>query len=720
MPNKCGVVNCKGNYNAENKCTVYRLPSAASVRDTWINCIPKRDNFSIDPRKFFICERHWPSSVKVVALPGGKTRPIEPPSVFDVPPSCLPSKQPKPRVTNKEDAQLHHFMKKDIIVDFLKFTPEKQLEKSHNVLFNRSPEKLVCVFMSSKYERVIMICTVFAKSTLTAPLTVSFDKNNLKVPVSHILLPNNGLRNYSAFFEAVRYALSWEPDLEKRLNLIKEHFSESIDICTDSRLLPRLQFLSRQTELLITKSFTTSDYCFAIEHYPKCDYASLRQVLVLPSKRKMQAITSTVDIDAILRKTFSMVNDLRKHVILLIDEVKIRPRLIFGGGCLNGAAENDPENKATSMLCIMMKCLSRGPSVMISVTPVHRMSARFQFECVKRAAIMIENAGGTVIGSITDNHKVNQHYCKLFKLKSDHCAEHPLDGSRNWFLLYDTVHLLKCVRNNWLTEKSQKLSFDGSIIGDFAHVIAVYKAESSSILKCSSLTRSAVFPSHLELQNVKLVLRVFNEKVISALKLNGYFDTAAFIQQVLDWWDLVNVSSKGQDSRFKNPQRSVQREGSETLSIHLQRFSASKSGHGKDRIQCLTHDTKRALVQTTRGHISICEYLLQAGFKYILLRELQSDRIEGEFSIYRQNTGGNAFMTTTDVMTSYRKRLIRFGASFLHSIEHYEDKVHECVGSMSSDDGLLIEMSLAKIELTEMELSACAYVWMVGNEMRHL
>ena len=143
-----------------------------------------------------------------------------------------------------------------------------------------------------------MICTVFAKSTLTAPLTAFFDKNIFKVPVSHILLPNNGLRNYSAFFEAVRYALSWEPDLEKRLTLIKQHFSESVEVCSDSRMLPRLQFLSRQTELLISKSFITSDYCFAIENYPKCDYTSLRQFLVLTSKRTIQAITSTVDMDA--------------------------------------------------------------------------------------------------------------------------------------------------------------------------------------------------------------------------------------------------------------------------------------------------------------------------------------------------------------------------------------------------------------------------------------
>ena len=98
---------------------------------------------------------------------------------------------------------------------------------------------------------------------------------------------------------------------------------------------------------------------------------------------------------------------------------------------------------------------------------------------------------------------------------------HPLDKDRDWFLLYDTVHLLKCVRNNWLSEKSQKLTFDNSIVGDFADVRVVYKSENASILKCSPLTHSAVYPTHLELQNVKLVLGVFNDKVVALLKQMG-------------------------------------------------------------------------------------------------------------------------------------------------------------------------------------------------------
>ena len=40
---------------------------------------------------------------------------------------------------------------------------------------------------------------------------------------------------------------------------------------------------------------------------------------------------------------------------------------------------------------------------MVSVTPVHKLTAAFQFEVVKQAAMFVEQAGGIVLGSITDN-----------------------------------------------------------------------------------------------------------------------------------------------------------------------------------------------------------------------------------------------------------------------------------------------------------------------------
>ena len=95
---------------------------------------------------------------------------------------------------------------------------------------------------------------------------------------------------------------------------------------------------------------------------------------------------------------------------------------------------------------------------MASVTLVHKLTAAFQFEVVKQAAMVVEQARGTVLGSITDNHKINQLYCKMFDRSSESdclaTATHPLDGKRSWYLLFDTVHLFKCIKNNWISGES--------------------------------------------------------------------------------------------------------------------------------------------------------------------------------------------------------------------------------------------------------------------------
>ena len=404
------------------------------------------------------------------------------------------------------------------------------------------------------------------------------------------------------------------------------------------------------------KCFSVADYCFAVELFPNCSYEQLRDFLVLPSKRKMQSIVSSVNISQVLNKTFQKVkNSQQKNAFLIVDEVKIRPTVAFSGGVLNGMAKNDPDSKATSMLCVMLKCLHGGPSVMVSVTPVHKLTSEYQFNVVKEAAGLVETSGGIVLGSITDNHKVNQQFCKLFNRTHDFLAIHPLDDSRSWYLLFDTVHLLKCIRNNWISEKCQKLSLDDETVASFSDVVNLYKEEKDNILKTTSLTLSSVCPSKLQLQNVQHVLKVFNDRVVAALRLKGACDSANFIQFILDWWNTVNVSAHGQNIRLNDPSRHVQDQNSTNLKVFLEKFKESKSGHGANRVQCFTHDTKKALVQTTEGLIAVCEHLFSVGFKYVLLREIQSDRIEGEFSVYRQSTGASAFMTAADVSYAFKK-----------------------------------------------------------------
>ena len=52
---------------------------------------------------------------------------------------------------------------------------------------------------------------------------------------------------------------------------------------------------------------------------------------------------------------------------------------------------------------------------------------------------------------------------------------------------------------------------------------------------------------------------------------------------------------------MRDPNRAPQTAASTNLKSFLKQFQASESGHGPKRVQCLTLDTRRALVQTTEG-----------------------------------------------------------------------------------------------------------------------
>ena len=71
----------------------------------------------------------------------------------------------------------------------------------------------------------------------------------------------------------------------------------------------------------------------------------------------------------------------------------------------------------------------------------------------------------------------------------------------------------------FLSEKCQKLTFGNQQpVGSFEDVRNLYDLEKNNILKTTPLTLSSVKPSKLQLQNVGHVLKVFNEKVVAALR----------------------------------------------------------------------------------------------------------------------------------------------------------------------------------------------------------
>ena len=94
----------------------------------------------------------------------------------------------------------------------------------------------------------------------------------------------------------------------------------------------------------------------------------------------------------------------------------------------------------------------------------------------------------------------------------------------------------------------------------FSDVRLLYASENESLAKLApNLTIKACFPSAIERQNVKLVLKVFNELTLAALKLQNQLsnqeyrnNTHDFVEILLQLWKLFNINSPLKGKRMND------------------------------------------------------------------------------------------------------------------------------------------------------------------------
>ena len=91
----------------------------------------------------------------------------------------------------------------------------------------------------------------------------------------------------------------------------------------------------------------------------------------------------------------------------------------------------------------------------VSLVPVAKMTGNYLFELITKVVINVTNAGFTVNSVISDNNVINRKAFMLLS-KTNSLQSYflnPVNNSRI-YILFDSVHILKCIRNNWLNVKS--------------------------------------------------------------------------------------------------------------------------------------------------------------------------------------------------------------------------------------------------------------------------
>lgn len=101
----------------------------------------------------------------------------------------------------------------------------------------------------------------------------------------------------------------------------------------------------------------------------------------------------------------------------------------------------------------------------VCIIPVINLTAEQLKKMVLDIIIKLENIGFEVLSFISDNNAVNRQTFELFANENTlkPYIMHPNDPSQQLFFIFDSVHIIKCVRNNWISKKLQ----DGMKFPDF-------------------------------------------------------------------------------------------------------------------------------------------------------------------------------------------------------------------------------------------------------------
>ena len=354
---------------------------------------------------------------------------------------------------------------------------------------------------------------------------------------------------------------------------------------------------------------------------------------------------------------------LQRNVILLIDEIYVKAALSYHGGSVFGKAQNSPENLALTVLAVMVNCMFGGPTFLLKMIPANRLTAGFQFEQVYLLIDELEKCHVSVISIVCDGNRINQAFFKKFKTVP---GQPWITRDKHIHLLYDYVHLLKCIRNNWMTEKSGEICFKDDegrdCVARWLDLRNLYKAEEKSLVKQSRLNYVSVFPKPVERQNVQACLRVFSEETIVALGSHkAVIDTCnhgtvKFLQMFLKFWKVVNVKKAGADIRFRDPERAVISSCEDERLEYLLKLAdqvMAMSGKGKIRVKEMSQDTSSCFYHTCHGLVSVTKLLLQTSHDFVMLGLFSTDPLEKAFGKLRQGCGGTYFINTQQVLEKH-------------------------------------------------------------------
>ena len=765
MPNKCSAPGCRSNYDGEPHTPIFKMPNRPPhIVSQWKRFLHRE--FIEEIRKIYVCLKHFrDEDVEFffnIPQPDGsilqekrnlpRLRPLAVPrflpgcpSYLSNPTQCAPT-TPSTRLDLNTKDRDFLALGMELSMEQKKLDEEKfqilGFDDFKSKLFHISLPKQWILWPSDENQLHLIkpaISDVTGAHYIECSLSINESLctkgfyNNKEIylyikKIKDIRDINNLLEEISSIgIETHRQELP-TPTLNQQINEVTKQLRITVDSLSkseailddskeDNQLLSSLQFILCQLDNLFRpkthRTYNIGTIVIALKCQlisPACyHYLQSLDSLSLPHYSTLQRLYTKFGLDSeyitFLEKATSDFNQRERNVIVQMDEIHVKSEFTYKGGIIIGSSQNitDP---AKTIFAFMVSSLSKKWSTIVRLLPCSNSSAMDIFPIIKHVIEDIERCGLFVKVICTDNYPMNVNIFKMFS--PTHTLEpivpHILDPDRILILLFDFVHILKSIRNNWLNQKDCNCTFSFPSFEDFTEIHsasfekirALYKADQSSLAKLAPrLTAKACWPSSLERQNVTLALRVFDNSTASALKVccfsephsDTHFHTAEFITIICDIWKMFNINTPYKGIRLND-------ELSHPFVLNDPRFNyVSRVIDWLEKWKNLPKKTGKLTTQTFTSFrhsciaiTSIINHLIQdCDFTYVLTSFLQNDPLEHHFGLYRMMSGAQYHISYCQILESERRiKLSSILKLFSNQASTEELSISEFIGSFST------------------------------------
>jgi hypothetical protein len=226
------------------------------------------------------------------------------------------------------------------------------------------------------------------------------------------------------------------------------------------------------------------------------------------------------------------------------------------------------------------------------------------------------------------------------------------------YLVHDTPHLIKLVRNNLMRKDFKYYHNQTSKIqtAKWRDIVQFYENDTKRLPRMApKLTKLHIFVRDFSKVKVKLATQILSHSVAAGFRALVSFkimseegnETADFVEKIDTLFDLLNISTDCDRNKVDKSGRFL----IENLGVLDKCFEFIKSIEvpTKKRPDCL-----RGLALTLRGIGHLIKDLRQEGYQYVLKRNLQQDDLENFFSVLRMKGGRSKNPTSREFRHNFK------------------------------------------------------------------